>query len=406
MKAGLGALVHRLISIADELTDDDDLRLRKRVGVVVGYLTLVAPLGVIFFGAGSLISYAIGFGLPTLSAINLAVLARSRRFDRYVTVVLTSGALFTLGADILIGGVTAGAGVIWAFLAPAYALMTLGPRRATGWFIVFLAVLLAAILIDPWVTATVVAPPYAVRLVSFAQNIGVPLGITFFLLRYTDLRRRAAEARSEELLTNAIPMSIAARLKHGGERIADVYPNTTVLFADLVGFTPWAQRTDPAVVVTFLDDLFGRFDALATTWGVEKIKTIGDSYMAVAGAPEPREDHAEAATALARGMLAVMAESRVRAGVDLELRIGLGSGSVVGGVIGQKRILFDLWGDTVNVASRMESSGVPGRIQLAPSTWALLRDSSSDLFSFQERAPLEVKGLGLMTTYLLAEPAG
>jgi adenylate cyclase len=388
-----------LLAIADDPADDDDLRLRKRMGVVVGYLTIMAPLGVPFLGGGSLISYAMGFGLPALSVINLVALARSRRFDRYVTVLLASGAAFTLGADVLIGGVTAGAGVIWAFLGPVYALLALGPRRATGWFVVYLAILAVAILIDPWVTSTVPAPSYAVRLISFAQNLTVPLGITFFLLRYTDLRRRAAEARSEELLTNAIPISIAARLKHGEERIADSYANTTVLFADLAGFTPWAQRTDPDLVVSFLDDLFSRFDKLAASCGVEKIKTIGDSYMAVAGAPEPRPDHAQAAMALARGMLDVLAESRARVGVDLELRVGLASGSVVGGVIGQKRILFDLWGDTVNVASRMESSGVPGRIQVAPSTYALLRDA----FSFEQREPIEVKGLGPMTTYLLTE---
>jgi len=312
-----------------------------------------------------------------------------------VTVLLVSGVLFTLTADVLIGGLGAGAGVIWAFLAPVYALLALGPRRATGWFVVYLAVLLAAVLLDPWVTSRVVGPSYTVRLISFAQNLAVPLGITFFLLRYTDIRRRAAEARSEELLTNAIPISIAARLKHGDERIADRYPETTVLFADLAGFTPWARRTDPDAVVSFLDDLFRRFDALAATCGVEKIKTIGDSYMAVAGAPLPRPDHAVAAMSLARGMLEIVGAMEVH----LELRIGLASGSVVGGVIGQKRILFDLWGDTVNLASRMESSGLPGRIQVAPSTYALLRNA----LSFDERSGLEVKGLGVLTTYLLRE---
>jgi len=292
--------------------------------------------------------------------------------------------------------------MIWAFLLPVYALLALGPGPATGWFFVYLAFLVAALLLDPWVTANVTAPPYTIRLISFAQNLGAPLAITFFLLRYTDLRRRAAEARSEELLTNAIPLSIAARLKHGDGRIADAYPETTVLFADLAGFTPWAGRTDPDVVVSFLDDLFSRFDALAAESGVEKIKTIGDSYMAVAGAPEARADHAVAALALARGMLGALAEARAPLGLSLEVRIGLASGPVVGGVIGQKRILFDLWGDTVNVASRMESSGVPGRIQVAPSTHALLRDA----FTWEERPPVDVKGLGVMTTYLLAGEPG
>ncbi|MGZ6372975.1 MAG: adenylate/guanylate cyclase domain-containing protein [Candidatus Limnocylindria bacterium] len=398
MTIGLRSLLHRLISIADEPGDDDDLLLRKRVGVVVGYLTVVAPLGVPLFGGGGLISYAMGIGLPVVSIANLFLLARTRRFDRYVTVLLVTGVLFTLAADLLIGGLGAGAGVIWAFLVPVYALLALGPRRATGWFVVYLAVLLAAILLDPWVTSSVAAPSYTVRLVSFAQNLAVPLGITFFLLRYTDLRRRAAEARSEELLTNAIPTSIAARLKRGDERIADRYPETTILFADLAGFTPWAQRTDPDAVVSYLDDLFRRFDALAATCGVEKIKTIGDSYMAVAGAPMARTDHAAAAMSLARGMLEIVAASDV----GLELRVGLASGSVVGGVIGQKRILFDLWGDTVNLASRMESSGLPGRIQVAPSTYALLRNA----FTFEERSGLEVKGLGMLTTYLLRESTG
>src|SRR4029078_8855003 len=180
---------------------------------------------------------------------NLIVLRRTRRFDWYTAFLLASGALFTLGADVLIGGLGAGAGIIWAFLAPAYALLALGPRPATFWFVVYLAVLATAVLIAPWFPAPVPLPPYPVRLLSFAQNLAVPLGITFFLLRYTDIRRRLAEARSDELLTNAIPRSIATRLRHGEERIAETYPDTTVLFADLVGFTPWTrQRTATQVV--------------------------------------------------------------------------------------------------------------------------------------------------------------
>jgi guanylate cyclase len=392
-------LANRLLGLADEPTDDDDLRLRKRVGVVIGYVTIFAPLGVPFFAGGNLFGTAMGLGLAVLSVVNLVVLARTHRFDRYVVVVLIAGTVFTLGADILIGGLAGGAWIIWAFLAPVYALLALGPQRATAWFVVYLVVLAAAVLLDPWVTATISPPPYAVRLASYAQNLALPLGVTFFLLRYTDVRRRAAEARSDELLTNAIPTSIAARLKHGDSRIADTYPETTVLFADLVGFTPWAQRTAPDGVVSFLDDLFSRFDALAAREGVEKIKTIGDAYMAVAGAPVARVDHAQAAATLAIGMLGALAETRARLGLQLELRIGLASGPVVGGVIGDKRILFDLWGDTVNTASRMESSGVPGRIQVAASTRALLDGQ----YRFEERSGVEIKGLGAMTTFLLAD---
>lgn len=391
------ALVHRLIAIADDPTDDEDLRLGKRFGVVAGYISVVAPLTVIQAAGHQAVALPLGLSLSLLSAANLVVLARSRRLERYVVVLLSAGTAFTLLAVVMGGGVmAAGAGMFWAFLAPVYAMLALGPRRATIWLGVFLVALALIVLVDPWVSARIQPFPYPTRLISYAISVAGPATIMFVLFRYSDLRRREAQARSDELLFNAIPISIAARLKHGDERIADSYPETTVLFSDLAGFTPWAGQTDPDLVVSFLDDLFRRFDALAALCGVEKIKTIGDSYMAVAGAPVARPDHAEAALTLARGMLFALADARASVAAELEMRIGLASGSVVGGVIGQKRILFDLWGDTVNVASRMESSGLPGRIQVATSTWELLRER----FAFEEREPMEVKGLGVMTTHL------
>jgi guanylate cyclase len=307
---------------------------------------------------------------------------------------------FAAVIEVSLGGLGgSSAAIVFAFLGPVFALLALGPRRATAWFVAFLAVVIGVILVDPVVSSRIPPQPYPLRLIWYAANLFVPLGITFALLRYTDVRRRSAEARSEELLTNAIPAAIAVRLKRGEGRIAESYPDTTVLFADLAGFTPWARETDPGRVVGFLDGLFTRFDELAAESGVEKIKTIGDAYMAVAGAPEPRSDHAQATTRLARGMLTALAEAGERFEVPLELRIGLASGPVVGGVIGDRRILFDLWGDTVNTAARMQSSGIPGRIQVAGSTRELLGDG----WSFEEREPVDVKGLGSMTTYLLAQ---
>ena len=392
------SLLMRLISIAETPGDDDAVALRKRIGVVAGYVTIVAPVAAPLVSGGHLLALVAAPCLSLLSAANLAVLARTRRFERYVVVLLIAGAAFTLLMDIATGGLASGAGPIWAFLGPVYAILALGPRRAIPWFGVFVAVLLIAVVIDPWVTSTIAPPPYVVRLISFAQNIGLPLGITFALLHYTDVRRRDAEARSEQLLTNAIPVAIAARLKRGEVRIADAYPETSVLFADIAGFTPWANGADPATVVGMLDDLFTRFDALAAECGIEKIKTIGDAYMAVAGAPLPRPDHAEVALRMARKMLATVEDWRTAHGVTLQMRVGIASGAVVAGVIGRQRILFDLWGDTVNAASRMESSGVPGRIQVTSSTYELTRDRHE----FEQRE-VEIKGLGPMTTYLLAD---
>lgn len=368
------------------------------MGVVAGYLSIVAPLSVIGTAQQQLIAIPLGLSLSALSAINLLVLAKSGRFDRYVIVLIAAGAVFTTIAIVIIGGVlVSSAAIFWAFLVPVYATLALGPRRATAWFGLFLAVLVVVVLIDPLVRSAIPPPPYLQQLLSYVFNVGAPAAIVFFLFRYTDLRRRQAQDRSDELLANALPASIAARMKHGEQRIAESYPETTVLFADLVGFTPWAQRTDPDRVVTVLDGLFSRFDELAAECGVEKIKTIGDSYMAVAGAPEARPDHAVAALTLAQRMLSALPEVCGPLQLPLQMRVGLASGSVVAGVIGQQRILFDLWGDTVNIASRMESAGVPGRIQVSASTRTLLRDEAS----FEERGAIEVKGLGRMTTYLV-----
>jgi guanylate cyclase len=389
----------RLIAIADEPGDDDDARLRKRVGVAAGYFTIIAPLGVPLGAPTPLVGWAIALSLSLWSVANLLVLARTKRFERYVVALIAVGSPFTVFASVLAGGVThSGGALVWVFLVPAYALLALGPRRATPWFFVFLATLVVAIAIDPIVGSLFAPQPYPVELFFYAQNIGLPLTVTFLLLRYVDIRRRQAEARSDELLTNAIPAAIATRLRHGEQRIAESYPETTIVFIDIAGFTPWSQRTEPARVVALLDDLFSRFDALAGAYAIEKIKTVGDAYMAAAGAPQPRRDHAVAAIDFARASLTEAAAWRAANDIDLEVRIGIASGPVVGGVIGQRRILFDLWGDTVNTAARMESSGVVGRIQLAASTRALL---GADI-ALEERH-LDVKGLGSMTTYLATD---
>jgi guanylate cyclase len=397
---GVRALLDRVIGLADKPTDDDDLRLRKRVVLIAGYVVIVGALQLPFLAQGHPLGWFVAATIPLVGAINLVVLVRTGRFERYVNVLILMVLLLPAVIEVSLGGLAgASAALVFAFLGPVFALLGLGPRRATVWFVAFVVIVVGVIVLDPLVSNRITPQPYPLRLAWYAANLAVPLGITFALLRYSDIRRRRAEARSQELLTNAIPRSIAARLQHGEERIAESYPETTVLFADLAGFTPWARQTDPVRVVSFLDELFSRFDVLAAEAGVEKIKTIGDAYMAVAGAPEPRADHAAAAIRLARGMLDAVDDAGRRRDAPLQLRIGLASGPVVGGVIGHQRILFDLWGDTVNTASRMQSSGIAGRIQVAQSTRDLLRDG----YAFEERELVEVKGLGSMTTYLLVE---
>ncbi len=208
----------------------------------------------------------------------------------------------------------------------------------------------------------------------------------------------AEKLTSERLLLNVLPGPIADRLKTGENLIVDRFESVSVLFADIVGFTALSSRTSPVELVTMLNELFSSFDRLAEKHGLEKIKTIGDAYMVVAGIPQPIADHGIALAHMALDMHEAISTYAAKTGSDLTIRIGIHSGSVVAGVIGEKKFIYDLWGDTVNIASRMESTGVPGRIHVSEATYTLIKDE----FDFEQRTPIEVKGKGLMTTYLLS----
>lgn len=205
------------------------------------------------------------------------------------------------------------------------------------------------------------------------------------------------QARSERLLLNTLPSAIAKRLKVGESVIAEHYEQVTVLFADLVNFTQVAERMPPKRLVEVLNEIFSEFDQLSDRHALEKIKTIGDAYMVVGGLPEPNPHHAETVAAMALDMMTVLQSFNARTGETLKLRIGIHSGSVVAGVIGMKKFTYDLWGDTVNLASRMESQGEAGQIQLSPVTYGLVKAR----FDCAPRGPIEVKGKGEMITYFL-----
>jgi class 3 adenylate cyclase len=205
------------------------------------------------------------------------------------------------------------------------------------------------------------------------------------------------QERSERLLLNVLPAPIAARLKAGEAVIADAFPEVTVLFADLVDFTRSSRRIGPAQVVQALNELFSAFDRLAQRHGLEKIKTIGDAYMVAGGLPTPRPDHAEAIAEMALAMQQEVARRADPSGQPLQVRIGIDTGPVEAGVIGTAKFSYDLWGDTVNTASRMESHGVAGCIQVTARTYARLRDG----YRFQRRGPIPIRGMGEMVTYFL-----
>ncbi len=208
------------------------------------------------------------------------------------------------------------------------------------------------------------------------------------------------QEKTEQLLLNILPRKIAQRLKAGEEHIADACPNVSVLFADMVGFTKMSRTMSASQLVEVLGDLFSRFDLITEKHGLEKIKTIGDCYMLAGGVPEPREDHAVATVEAALEMCEALKEMHERTGGALQMRIGVHSGPIVAGVIGIRKFTYDLWGDTVNVASRMESTGEPGRVHISPATAELLQGH----FALTHRGQIEVKSLGLVETYFVEGP--
>lgn len=207
---------------------------------------------------------------------------------------------------------------------------------------------------------------------------------------------QAEREKAEQLLLNVLPASIAERLKRGEQTIADSFTSATVLFADLVDFTPFSADIPPKELVEMLNQVFSVFDELAEKYGLEKIKTIGDAYMVVGGIPDGHENHAKAIADMALDMQAYI-ENNALAGNRLQMRIGIGTGPVVAGVVGQRKFIYDLWGDTVNVASRMESQGLPGMIQVTEEMYTLLQDR----YHFRNRGFIPIKGKGEMQTYFL-----
>lgn len=393
-----------LARIGADARDDEELRQKKALLVVVAILIL--PVSVVW---GSLY---LGFGSPVgivpyvyfaVSLASLVVFARTRRFQLFLVIQLLDILLTTTAGQMLVGGFLPSGGVgLWGILAPLGALVFLEVRQAVRWFVAFLMVFVLTGLAGEVLFSDADLPVWFPS-TMLALNVIGTASVAFTLLASFAHQRNAAltalraeQEKSEVLLLNILPRPIAERLK-AAETIADHCAAASILFADVVDFTPLAQRFPPAEMVGILDQLFSRFDALVERHGLEKIKTIGDCYMAAAGVPNPCPDHARKAALLALEMRDMLATSAVAGQPGLELRIGINSGPVVAGVIGTKRFLYDLWGDAVNTASRMESHGTPGEIQITRATYELLKDE----FICMRRGTILVKGKGRMETWYL-----
>jgi guanylate cyclase len=394
----------RVLAIGADPRDTADERFQKRL--LVGVALLILPVGFLW----GCLYWAVGehgvaltpWAYVTGSASSLVVFARTRDFAFLRTAQLALILVLPALGTIMLGGLRESSGVIlWSLLAPLGAVAFDRPGRAWPWFAAFVATVLLALVLSEVVRPDGADLPEGFVRTFDVLNIVVVSFVAMLLLVTFARGRDVAQARVEALLLNVLPADVAQRLQSDPQSIADHFDDVSILFADVVDFTPLSSRLDAREVVGLLDTLFTSFDELVDRYDVEKIKTIGDCYMVAAGVPRRRPDHAHALAGLALEMRECAKDCLPDgAGRDLRLRIGISSGPVVAGVIGRRRFLYDLWGDTVNMASRMESHGTPDAIQITRSTWELLRDD----FVAEPLGLVDVKGRGAVETWRLVGP--
>ncbi len=400
-------LLQRLGDLGTVAGDSHDEGMRK--GALIFASVLIALISFIWVGTYLAYGYPLSASIPGVyqvgTALGLVALAHWRRFAVFRTTQFVMFLVLPALLQASLGGFVASSGMIlWAIFVPLAAVALLGVRGSIPWFVAYAVLVVALAAFDERLARSPAELPGGFVVAFFVLNI---LGVTlsaYVMLGYfvdrSDRARRALEAeqeRSERLLLNVLPAPIADRLKAEHGVIAEHYDDVSVLFADLVGFTERAEEMPPTDLVALLDRIFSAFDRVADTEGVEKIKTIGDAYMVAGGLPEPRPDHLQA---IARTGLAMRDEIErlARGGYPwLAVRIGIDTGPAVAGVIGRRKFIYDLWGDMVNTASRMESHGLPGQIQLTARAAAALGPG----FSVRPRGVVLVKGKGPMETFLL-----
>jgi guanylate cyclase len=401
MRTRLRLLLERALTLGSDPDDSSDLRFRKRLLVGTALIILPAGLlwGYLYWVADELGAALLPWGYVVASLVSLALFARTRSFaflrTAQLLLILVVPALLT----VVLGGLGESSDVIlWSLLAPLGAVAFDRPSRAWPWFLAFFAVLLLAVGLSEVVRPDGANLPESLVRAFDVLNIVGPSLVAFVLLVSFARGREEAQERAESLLLNILPGEVAERLKGDSSSIADHFEEASILFADVVDFTPLSSRLDARDVVGLLDRLFTTFDDLVDRYEVEKIKTIGDCYMVAAGVPSHRTDHAHALAGLALDMRECARSCLPDgSGHDLRLRIGISSGPVVAGVIGRRRFLYDLWGDTVNMASRMESHGRPDEIQITRATRELLGED----FVTEPLGLVDVKGKGEVETWRL-----
>ena len=390
--------VDRLLSVAVQPGDDQETIRTKRL--MAGVLWVSMPMTVVSATQLAVVFEAPVAGLTVSSgfvaaAVSLLVVWRwPSTYPNIAHLPVANAILISASLVVMAGGLLAsGANAVWGFVAVLAALAVFTDRRADFWLWFFIASQVAAV---AW--GRQIEPIYVVTNVEYVAifNLLVVVVFVYYMMLYYVRQRASLLTQSDGLLRNILPSEIADRLKTSEDTIADSYESASILFADLVDFTPMSADMTPRELVALLDEVFTDIDALVAGRDLEKIKTIGDAYMVASGVPRPRDDHAQVLCDLALAIQDLVA-ARTFGGEQVSFRIGINSGPVVAGIIGTKKFSYDLWGDSVNTASRMESSGTAGEIQITDNTRRLVEDA----FVCDPKGTVQVKGKGPMTVWTL-----
>jgi adenylate cyclase len=395
-------LAYQGVLYLSDITEHKHVVLINTLSLFIPVFTLLNLLTVISLGIPSLYIYfslAYMFLLPLTIAFNASgKILFARIYLFFISTCYLIMLAFLQGNQARAHFFLLAEALVAYFLFPAH------QKKIMHCLVGFLFLLFIGL--DFWhdeMVGLIVQTPERIKIAGFVTDVSfaiILLGFAFYIhitFQKTESFMRLEHDKSEKLLQNILPLSIIKKLRDNPDTIAERFEDCTVLFSDIVGFTQMSKSMPAVSVVSLLNEIFSRFDDLAEKYNLEKIKTIGDAYMVVGGLPEPDENHVEKIASFALEMLDVIRDYRQKNNVPLELRIGINSGAAVAGVIGKKKFIYDLWGDSVNTASRMESHGLPGQIQVSESTYIRIKH----LFQFEDRGKMEVKGLGLVRSYLL-----
>jgi class 3 adenylate cyclase len=414
---GSASFIARLRNAGIEPADDEEVRLNKQLLMfATGLVSIAAMLWVsIYWMLGPRLPVTVPYLFQLALAGNVILYILTRNFDFFR---LSQLGLFLFAPFVMqwsVGTFISASGIVlWGLLAPVGAILCFGVRESVAWFLAWVVMTILSGYFDYALVdyGTGFAPiPVRTSIVFFVLNFVSVATMIYMLLRFSIQEKRktqnrledahkllqAEQDRSEKLLLNILPAPVALRLKNDEQTIADGFADATVMFADIVNFTQVAANMTPGQVFAMLNGIFSAFDDMAERYGLEKIKTIGDAYMVAGGINTANTDYSAAIADLALEMRTLLARDFAINTAHLEMRMGIGTGPVVAGVVGKRKFIYDLWGDTVNLASRITSEGVPGMIQCDTATYRRL----ADRFEFHEPQTIYLKGKGDMTVYRL-----